>query len=226
MSNHYVLGCTRLFLETQLRKEPLNLTGSQQTRQLLNMVSCEAMIVNTKRLEYHVDHSVRLTAFSLIMKRHKDGRISFMVLGRAGGNFSIGLMQEVVLNQIVSTPLDSSNINITESLLRADSTNRCKVRVVHEGAEVIIPTIYPAGFVRGGFELTERYSRNIGVLFPHVIKFDSFMLERQDEDDFNGITWMSSEQLKDFRAEDTFDPWSDEIIQRIDEFTTFVNDQL
>lgn len=225
MSNHYVLGCTRLFLETQLRKEPLNLMGGQQTRQLLNMVSCEAMIVNANRLEYHIDHSVRLTAFSVIMKRHKDGRVSFMVLGRAGGNFSIGLTQEVALNQIVSTPLDSSNINITESLLRADSTNRCKVRVGDEGAEVIIPTIYPVGFVRGGFELTQRYSRNIGVLFPHVIKFDSFMLRQQDEDDFNGVTWMSPEQLKDFRAEDTFDPWSDEIIKRIDEFTAFVNDQ-
>lgn len=225
MSNHYVLGCARLFLETQLRKEPLTLIG-RQTRQLLNMVSREAMIVNTNRLEYHVDHGVRLTAFSVIMKRHQDGRLAFMVLGRAGGNFSIGLMQEVALNQIVSTPLDSSNINITESLLRADSTNRCKVRVCDEGAEIVIPTVYPIGFVRGGFELTQRYTRNIGVLFPHVIKFNSLMLHEQDEDDFNGITWMSSEQLKDFRAEDTFDPWSDEIIKRIDEFTAFVNVQL
>lgn len=222
MSNHYVLGCARLFLETQLRKEQLNLIGPQ-TRQLLNMVSCEAMIVNANRLEYHVDHSVRLTAFSVIMKRHRDGRIGFMVLGRAGGNFSIGLMQEVALNQIVSTPLDSSNINITESLLRADSANRCKVRVCNKGAEIVIPTVYPIGFVRGGFELTNKYTRNVGVLFPHVVEFDSFMLHQQDGDDFNGITWMSSEQLKDFRAEDTFDPWSDELIKRIDEFTAFVN---
>lgn len=222
MSNHYVLGCTREFLETQLRKEALNLIGLG-TRQLLNMVSCEAMIVNTDRLEYHVDHSVRLTAFSVIMKRYQAEGIAFMVLGREEGNFSIGLMQDIPVNQIVCTPLESSNINVVESLLRADSTNRCKVEVRDDEKEIIIPTVYPIGFVRGGFELTRKYTRNVGVVFSHVVKFNSFILHQQEGEDFNGITWMSAEQLKEFRQDHSFDPWSDELINRIDELVTFVN---
>jgi hypothetical protein len=222
MSNNFVLGCTREFLEAQLGNIPLRLMG-EQTREILDLASCGAMIVNTERLEHHVDHSLRLTAFSVIMKRYQDQRIAFMVLGRENGHFSIGLTQEVPLNQIVTTPLGGSNINISESLLRADATNRCKVVIKDEGKEIIIPTIYPVGFVRGGFELTKKYTRNIGVLFPHVIEFNSFMLHQEDGEDFNGINWMSLEQLEEFRKEHTFDPWSEELIKAIDKFVIFVN---
>lgn len=223
MSNNYVLGCGRNFLEAQLGKESVKLAGTD-TRRILDLASYDAMMVNTNRLEHHSDQSLRLSAFSVIMKRYRD-QITFMVLGRENGNFSIGLIEEIPLPHIVYSQTGSCDISITESLLRADSVNRRKVELLEDGKYIVIPTVYPIGFVRGGFELTKKYTRNVGVLFAHVIKFNSFLIYEQPEEKFNGVTWMSQEQLEEFHKDSAniFDPWSNELIKNLDKFVTLVN---
>ena len=223
MSGPFTLGCERSFLEVQLREEKLSLMG-HGTSELLRLLNPLAMIVNTSRLEYHQDHSLRLSAFSVIMKRFPNESLGFMVLGRENGSFGIGLVEEVTIDMIHSLASDMVSISVPESLRFADSRNRAKVTLKDKDEQLPLDSGTPIGFVRGGFEVTQRYTRNVGVIYPWVAKFDSCLVH-QTIDNFNGVTWMSQEQLEEFHKDtaNIFDPWSNELIKNLDKFVILVN---
>jgi len=226
MSGPFTLGCERSFLEAQLRQEKVQLPYISGTLELLHLLNPLAMIVNTSRLEYNQMHSLRLSAFSVIMKRFPNESLGFMVLGRKNGSFSIGLIEEVTLDKIHSLASDVSCISVPESLRFADSRNRAKVILKNKDEQLPLDSGTPIGFVRGGFDLTQRFTRNVGVIYPWVAKFDSCLVDADKcKEDFNGITWMSQEQLEEFHKDtaNIFDPWSNELIKVLDKFVILVN---
>lgn len=224
MSGPFTLGCERSFLEAQLREEKVQLPYISGTLELLHLLNPLAMIVNTSRLEYNQMHSLRLSAFSVIMKRLPNESLAFMLLGRKNGSFGIGLVEEVTIDKIHSLNSDVACISVPESLRFADSRNRAKVTLKNKDEQLPLDSGTPIGFVRGGFELTQRYTRNVGVIYPWVAKFDSCLVH-QTVDAFDGITWVSAEQLEEFHKDpaNIFDPWSSELIKVLDKFVILVN---